>query len=192
MRRGGVVRVVLLAGLAASAQPSLPPKLQHAFDDAERRLPRLPPSAFPELPANVAAELTRRGCTIPQTTYTNKPHNVIRGEFARAGQRDWAVLCSVKGTSSILVFWNGAAKNPAALAPLEDRGFLQMTTADEAGYSRAIDAVGKDFIMRHYEAYGGVKPPPVTHQGINDAFVEKASVVWYFHDGRWLRLTGAD
>src|SRR5213594_295947 len=35
--------------------------------------------------------------------------------------RYWAVLCSVKGVSTILVFWNGSEKNPAALVPVEDR-----------------------------------------------------------------------
>ena len=57
---------------------------------------------------------------------------------------------------------------------------------------RGIDAVGRDFIMRHYEAYGGPKPPPIDHQGVEDVFIEKASVVWYFYQGQWLKLTGAD
>lgn len=137
-------------------------------------------------------ELQGRGCTIPQTPYTKKPHNVIRGDFAKPGQTDWAVLCSVKGVSTILVFWNGSERNPAEIAPMEDRNFLQGISTDEIGYSRGISPVGKDFIMRHYEAYGGPKPPPIDHQGIDDAFIEKASVMWYFFGGKWLKLTGAD
>ena len=66
-------------------------------------------------------ELQRRGCTIPQTAFTKKPHNVIRGEFAKPGQTDWALLCSIKGVSTILVFWNGSEKNPAEIAKMEDR-----------------------------------------------------------------------
>jgi hypothetical protein len=46
--------------------------------------------------------------------------------------------------------------------------------------------------MRHYDAYGSVKPPPIDHQGIDDAFAGKASVVLYFYRGKWLELTGAD
>ena len=46
--------------------------------------------------------------------------------------------------------------------------------------------------MRHYRAYGGPVPPPIDHQGIDDAFLEKASVTWYFHECKWLRLQGAD
>jgi len=46
--------------------------------------------------------------------------------------------------------------------------------------------------MRHYRAYGGPEPPPIEHQGIDDAFLGKASITWYFHKGKWLRLQGAD
>lgn len=172
------------------AQTPPPPKLR--FDEAEQRIVRLPPAAFPELPANLVTELVRRGCTIPQEVFTKKPHNVIQGDFAKSGQTDWAVLCSVKGVSTILVFWNGSEKYPAQLDTLADRIFLQGITPDEIGYSRGISAVGNDFIMRHYQADSGPKPPPIHHQGINDAFLEKGSEVLYFYSGKWLKLAGAD
>jgi hypothetical protein len=60
------------------------------------------------------------------------------------------------------------------------------------GFSRGIKPVGKDFTMRHFKAYGGPTPPQIDHQGIDDAFIEKASVTWYFDGGNWLKLTGAD
>jgi hypothetical protein len=158
----------------------------------EMPITRLSPAAFPELPANLVQELQRRQCTIPQETFSKGRNNVMKGEFAKPGQTDWAVLCSVKGISTILVFWNGSEKNPAALAPVADDGFVQFLGQGQWGYSRGIDAVGKDFIMPHHEAYGGPEPPPIDHQGVEDVFIEKASVVWYFYEGRWLRLTGAD
>ena len=58
--------------------------------------------------------------------------------------------------------------------------------------TRSRATVGRDFIMRHYRAYGSPQPPPIDHHGIDDAFLEKASVTWYFYNGRWLRLQGAD
>jgi hypothetical protein len=185
-----IAATVLFAFAPAFAQ--LPEDLKRKFDEAERRIVRLPPAAFPELPVKVVRELERRGCTIPQTAYTKKPHNVIKGDFAAPGQTDWAVLCSVKGASTILVFWNGSEKNPAKIAQMEDRIFRQGITADQVSYSRGLSPVGKDFIMGHYDAYGGPKPPPIDHQGIDDAFIEKASVTWYFYGGNWLKLTGAD
>ncbi len=186
------MKTVISIAFAIALAAQIPGDLQRQFDEAEKRIVRLPPAAFRELPGNIVREMERRGCKVPQEVYTNKPHNVIKGEFARRGQTDWAVLCSVKGVSRILVFWNGSEKNPAALAPMEDRNFLQTIDQTNPGFSRGITPVGKDFIMRHYDAYGGPQPPPVDHQGIDDAFIEKASVVWYFHAGKWLKLTGAD
>ena len=163
------------------------------FVEAERRIHRLPPTAFVnELPKQLVQVLQRRGCTIPQSSFTSKPHNVIKGQFARPGQTDWAVLCSINGVSSILVFWNGSVNNPASIAQREDRTFLQTGPGDEIDFSRGISPAGKDFIMRHYEGYGGPKPPPIDHQGIDDAFIGKASVTWYFYGGKWLALQGAD
>ena len=83
-------------------------------------------------------------------------------------------------------------KNPAAVAPMEDRIYIQAFRKDQFWYSRGIRPVGRDFIMRHHDAYGGPKPPPINHQGIDDAFVEKGSVIWYFYNGKWLKLSGAD
>ena len=60
-------------------------------------------------------------------------------------------------------------------------------------YSHAIDVVDKDYIVEHYEAYGGTVPPePLDHEGINDVFIEKASEVFYWHNDSWLKLRGAD
>jgi hypothetical protein len=173
--------IALLFVAATAVLAQLPDDLKAQFDVAERRIARLPPSAFPELPRNVVTELERRGCTVPQEAFTKKPHNVVKGQFARPGQIDWAVLCCTKGTSTILVFWGGSEKNPAAIAPREDRIFMAGITGAEIGYSRDIGPAGRAFIMRHYNAYGGQKPPPIYHEVIDDAFLEKASVTWYFY-----------
>jgi hypothetical protein len=52
-------------------------------------------------------------------------HNVIKGEFSKPGQTDWAVLCSVGRVSSVLVFWNGSETNPAEIAKRNDVDRLQ-------------------------------------------------------------------
>ncbi len=105
----------LVLSLAVLATVNVPAQ-ELDFRAAERKIGRLPPAAFPMLPISVVRELRRRGCTIPQEDYSKTPNNVISGQFAHRGQRDWAVLCSIKGESSILVFWNGSATNPADLA----------------------------------------------------------------------------
>jgi hypothetical protein len=183
---------VLFLSCVIPAFAQAPADSQQPFDLAERLIVRLSPDAFPELPAGVLHELQRRRCTIPQTGLKKQPHNVIKGEFAKPGETDWVVLCSVNGFSSILVFRNSSGNNPAEIAPFEDRIFLQGISPDRIAYSRAIAPVGRDFIMQHFNAYGGPKPPSIDHQGIDDAFLEKASSVWYFDEGKWLKLTGSD
>ena len=144
------------------------------------------------LPVPLIAELQRRGCTIPQEVFSKSPNNVISGRFAKRGQTDWAVLCSVNRRSSILVFWNASPSNPAELAPGPDIDFLQSLAGGKIGFSRGISAVAKNYITQHHKIHDGPKPPPIDHQGINDAFLSKGSVVQYFFEGKWIELTGAD
>src|SRR5437867_7834764 len=162
------------------------------WDKANREVVRLAPSSFKQLPKDLIQELERRRCTVPQVWGSRQPGNVIRGEFLRKGQSDWAVLCSVNMKSSILVFASGSPSNPMNIAEGEDLNILQRVGQGQIGYSRQIEPVGEKYILDHYHAYGGPKPPPIDHLGINDAFVEKASVVLYFYQGNWLHLTGAD
>ena len=147
---------------------------------------------FPELPENLEAALRRRGCTIPQVPMIDGRHNVIRGEFLKPGQTDWAVLCSVGRVSSILVFWNGSETSLAEIAKRKDLDRLQGWVGDKIVFSSAIAPVGREYILEHYRAYGGEKPPAIDHQGIDDMFYGKGSEVLYFYRGRWLHLTGAD
>jgi hypothetical protein len=186
MSRSWLAFVLFGAGLAQS-----PPDLRRALETADRQVVRLSPAAFPELPKNLAADLKNRGCLIPQVPPAKQPRNVIKGEFSKRGQTDWAILCSVGGVSSILVFGNGSTSNPARIAEAKDIDFLQDSGAGFA-YSREIATVDRAYILRHYQAHGGPKLPPVDHQGINDVFAEKGSVVFYFYREQWLRLTGAD
>ena len=182
-----------LAGvLSGTVLAQNPPDLQRAFEAAERKILRLSPSAFPDLPKNLRADLIRRGCLIPQVPPAKQPHNVIKGAFAKADQTDWAILCSIRGVSSILVYWNASAANPAQIAERKDFDRLQDSGADGITYGRVIAPADRTYILKHYEAYAGTKPPPLDHQGIDDAFVEKGSLVFYFYQGKWLQLTGAD
>lgn len=153
---------------------------------------RLSPTAFPELPAGIVRALLALGCTVPQLWGAEKSHNVIRGEFARRGQTDWAVLCSRNRESALLVFWGGAADSVAEHPSVPDLNFLQGVGNDEIGFSRVIGIAGREYILDHYREYGGPEPPPIDHDGIEDAFEGKASAILYFYKGEWHTLTGAD
>ena len=165
---------------------------QARAEEAAGQIRRLPVTAFPGIPAAVAGVLRARNCAVPQPAAGGAPRNAIRGEFFAKGEAGWAVLCSVDNSTALLVFRNDRDTNPVTVTTSEDRNYLQGLDDSHIGYSREITAADRDFIMRHYRAYGGPEPPPIDHHGIDDAFLGKASVTWYFHNGKWLRLQGAD
>jgi hypothetical protein len=90
------------------------------------------------------------------------------------------------------VFRGISATSVVDLAGEPDEGALQEIGNDAIGYSRALGVADATYIREHYARYGGPKPPPLDHDGINDIFIEKGSVVWYWYGGRGLKLTGAD
>ena len=176
-----------LALLASSQRPPID------WEAAERNIVRLKPDAFPDMPAVVRTELKKRGCTIPQSPEVDEqPNNVVRGRFTSAGQRDIAVLCSVKGVSTVLVFRGGTVTSIAELAPMEDAGFLQTTGPGSIAFSRVLGVARPEHIRLYYKEFGGPTPPTLDHDGINDAFAGKASTVRYWFRGKWLELTGMD
>jgi tetratricopeptide (TPR) repeat protein len=175
---------------ARAAAPAV--DAQARFDAATVQIRRLPVSAFPELPPVVASVLIARKCTIPQPYTGGAPGNVIHGAFFAKGERGWAVLCSVGEQSTVLVFRNDRDAKPEELAKNDDRHYLQGIGGDQIGYSRQISAANRSFILSHYRAYGGPAPPPIDHDGVDDAFVGKASATWYHYEGKWVTLAGAD
>ncbi len=128
-------------------------------------------------------KLKKEGCIIPTPpkavagfpsyTYTY----TISGEFAHVGQEDLAVLCDMGNKRYIRIKWGGE---------------FRCNSTIEASFGDSIEAVGKPYILIHYESYGGEVPPEIRHKGINDIFLGKASVVHYCHKSTWLELTGAD
>jgi hypothetical protein len=100
------------------------------------------------------------------------------------------VLCSQDGTSTLLVYWNGAAAKPAELAAQVDSD-----TADPydetslLGYARGIDSASTNKIneLLANKPYG-----PFDHDGIKDAHIEKSSVIHYFKGGTWMTLAGSE
>lgn len=143
-----------------------------------------PISQFPQLPAAVRDDLRMRGCTVPQPPASREPANAIRGHFYDPHHLDWAVFCDIRKTSTsmLLVYRSGNLSQPAVL----ERSIL-----NHACWTQ-IAPVGEAYIMEHYRAYGGPKPPPIDHQGIDVGLCEKASTVSYFYRNHWLTLTGSD
>ena len=123
------------------------------------------------------AGLQRLGCTIPQSFAAKRPENVIHGSFTARGASEWAALCSVHGTSDIVIFRTGLAEPVARLAQEPDDVYVQVVAPGRRGYSRLLAAAPA--------ASDGLNP-------IHDAFVEKASVVWYRVGTGWRSKITAD
>ena len=153
---------------------------------------RLPPSAFGGLPSGIMDNLTTRGCSIPQSYPDSTPHNVVTGPFTSREQADIAVLCLRDTTSVILVYRGALADSVVEVAPRPHVHAELSDTSSGFTFSRAIGLADSAFIQSRFERYGGPRPPTIDHLGINDIFVEKASVVWYWHSGQWLQLQGSD
>ena len=98
----------------------------------------LPVSSFPDLPVPVQETLNQRGCLIPQTYEAHQPENVIAARFERPGSLDWAVLCSVQGTVSLLVFFSSNPDQPFVLASAPETQRLQ--PHGSSGFSASIGA----------------------------------------------------
>jgi len=154
---------------------------------------RLAPARFAGLPSAVRTELDRRGCSIPQpfTATPDQPENAIRGRFISATETDWAVLCSRQRRSSVLVFRGGGVARIDEFAELDDAGRLQVTGPGQIGYSRGIRVASPTDIRQH-NPDADPPLPVLDHDGIDDAFIEKGSVIWYWSGNRWQELAGAN
>ncbi len=144
----------------------------------------LPVNAFPQLPAVVQDELTRRGCTIPQTYEAHQPENVVNASLERRGSSDWAVLCSADGQVSLLVFFaNGGGPTVLATAPETDR--LQAHgTSGVLGFNWAIDPASPETV---HEAQLGVSHPlpRLNHDALADSVIDQKTIYRVYVNGAW-------
>ena len=181
--------VALLSRVAGTASETDP------WSVAEQAIVRVPENSFPNLPERVRHVLRELRCLVPQpgdrVAAREPPVNAISGQFARAGQIDWAILCSSGGRSSIYVVWGGPATCSAPLATAADRDYLQGRGDQRIDFSREIIVAGPKQIMATYRYYDEV-PPRVSHDAIEDIFVDKASVRYHCDAGAWRKLLGAD
>ena len=179
-----VIRRATETGFCESLAPDV---AADPWIEAERRIVRLRPAAFPDVPEVVRADLERRGCRIPQSPGGDRWQNIVSGRFTGPRAMDWAALCSRVGASAILVYPNGRTRGVLELHRADDRGYLQQDVTAIV-FSRQISVATPAYIRvkNHPTLVPGL--PRFDHDGINDAFVGKASTVWFRSAGRWLRI----
>lgn len=148
----------------------------------------LPIASFPQIPTAIQEGLSRRGCLIPQTYEAHRPENVIHGSFERAGSSDWAVLCSVRGTASLLVFFGSNPEHPYTLASAQETERLQAhDPTGVLGFNWGIDAASPRQV---YDAQAGMHPRPhmPNHDSVGDSIVEHTTEYHYYSNGAWTLL----
>ncbi len=202
MARGGLREIGWLLGglicagsLALAQQPPQPPAQLNVSGQivvAGRSTPylirHLPVSSFPELPAGVAELLNRRGCLIPQTYEAHHPENVIHASLERAGSSDWAVLCSERGTVSLLVYFSSAPAKLLVLASAPETGWLQAhDPSGVLGFNWGVDPASPEQIR---QAQTGLlhRPARVDHDALADSVVEGRIVYHFYLKSAWTVL----
>jgi hypothetical protein len=132
-------------------------------------------SHFPQLPDAVASDLDSRGCNIV------RGNNVISGDFAGNGERDWAVLCQQDNQASLLIYLVGSSK-PAIF------GTGGYGLVDDPESARGIRVADWNYVVRHNP---GVRAAAAPTACIEDG-VGMGSVIYCYIGGAWAPLAGAD
>ena len=142
--------------------------------------------------------LVNRGCQIP--TPGAYRANVIAGAFTAKGAVEWAVVCSVHDTSQILILNDRTGVAVDSLNKSADSGWIQGNGNSTWLFSRMIGVVPSstlsivpaDTTNEDIVYYGAVFPKPIDHDGINEAFLDKASETYYSAQGRWFSVGSSD
>ncbi len=186
--------IALVCFFVLTLWPGMASADSHDLEKADKNTIRLVPEAFPQLPDPIIRDLKSRRCSIPQPWESSRPSNVVSGELKVSGQTDWAILCSVKGKSSVLVYW-GALVDQVEEIPgtqISDRKWIRGVAENKVGFSRLITLTKDGFLFDHHEYYPQAAINYVNSNGIVGNYSTQASTVHYWHENQWERMTAND
>ena len=145
----------------------------------------LEPSAFPQLPPHVVADLEQRDCKIPEFN-RHTQDVVIQGHFMGPNTVDWAVLCMRTNSTSLLVYPGGSVERLVA-PDIRWNSFTSWGIAP-------VDSKGLENVVWGWQTR---KPQVFDHQGISSSegygtgtsvySFSSEAVTFYFENGEWLR-----
>jgi hypothetical protein len=152
----------------------------------------LPVSSFPQLPPAVQQLLLRRGCLIPQTYEAHQPENVVHASLEGRGSSDWAVLCSVNGAVSLLVFFDGSDGEPMVLGTAPETERLQSHgSSDVLGFNWGIDPASPEEV--HEAQLGMRRPPPrLDHDALADSIIDERTIYHFYSRNAWTLVDTQD
>ncbi len=122
---------------------------------------------------------------IPQTYEAHRPENVVHASLERAGSSDWAVLCSVQGTVSLLVFFGDKPAQLMVLASSPETTRLQKhDSTGVLGFNWGIDPASPEQI---HEAQSGMenRSPLFDHDALADSVVDRRTIDHYYARSGW-------
>jgi len=196
--------LIAVAGSSLSAVFPVNPRNQaDEIKDAAVAANRyLRPDDFKNVPAQVRSRLNQQLCLIPQDVETAGPHNLVAGEFAQRGQRDWAAYCSVRGKSKVIVIWGGPSHcegGPFGDDRVDDDSLHQDADPEQWGRTPPHGSFAKLSVVRRAEVparqQAGIAEGHLLKSASHDA-LQTTSIVGtsgvYCQDGKWLELWYAD
>jgi hypothetical protein len=165
--------------------------LDSDWAEAATKVVRLNPNQFPFLAAPMVSKLEVLGCKIPQHWFSAEPNNLITGEFLKKGQIDVAVLCERGHVTKLLVVPSSSNDKPIILATSTVKNYLQHVGENRIGFSWGIHNVlmRKAILRKNSDCKWQPGLPP---NGIDDAFIEKASTTRFRGRHNWLECEGSD
>jgi len=116
---------------------------------------------------------------------------VVNASFERHGSSDWAVLCSVEGRVSLLVFFaSGGDPTVVASAPETDRLQAHGST-NVLGFNWGIDPARPETV--HEAQFGMRHPPPrLDHDALADTVIDRRTIYRVFAKGAWTVIDTRD
>jgi len=153
------------------------------------------PESILQLPEGVRRDLVNRQCVVPKYIRDGGTEDqaYTKGHLRSGTSVDYAVVCHIPTgkVQDVLVYSNtGGAWNGEII----DRGTFDPSPQGDKCWATVGVATSK-YILDHARAYAPEELkslPRLDHNGVEVGICEKASVIYYFHQGRWLQLQGAD
>lgn len=153
------------------------------------------PESIPQLPMGVRLDLAKRQCFVPEYYGRVGPEEkaYAKSNFRSATSIDYAVVCHIPGKKAqdVLVYtksvggWNGEVIEHGSFDPSPTTGKCEHT----------VGIATPKYIKDHARWYAPEELKHLAkldHNGVDVGICEKASIVQYFHQGRWRKLQGAD
>jgi hypothetical protein len=153
------------------------------------------PESIQQLPTEVRRDLIKRQCLIPKYAgeVGTQDGAYTKGHFRSATSTDYAVVCDIpaRKVQNVLVYsnvrgtWSGEIIAGGTFDPAPNADKCEAT----------VGVATSKYILDHAQAYAPEELkhlPRLDHDGVDVGICEKASIIRYFHQGKWLALQGAD